>query len=73
MKGVHNGSIILMHDGGGNREQTVEALPGIIDSLRAQGYELVTVSELMKLDGSIPEDVVNGTVSMPEDAALPEV
>lgn len=73
LKGVHNGSIILMHDGGGNREQTVEALPGIIDSLRAQGYELVTVSELMKLDGSIPEDVVNGTVSMPEDAALPEV
>lgn len=73
LRGVHNGSIILMHDGGGNREQTVEALPGIIDSLRAQGYELVTVSELMKLDGSIPEDVVNGTVSMPEDAALPEV
>lgn len=72
LKGVHNGSIILMHDGGGNREQTVQALPGIIDSLRSQGYELVTVSELMKLDGNIPKDVVNGTVSMPDDATLPD-
>lgn len=70
---AYNGAIILMHDGGGNREQDVEALPDIIDGLREKGYELVTVSELMKLDGSIPDDVINGTVSMPDDAVLPKV
>ena len=69
---VENGSIILMHDGGGNREQDVEALPGIIDGLKERGYTLVTVSELMKLDGRVPEEVIEGTVKMPEDAAMPE-
>lgn len=68
-----NGAIALMHDGGGNRSQDVEALPGIIDGLKAAGYQLVTVSELMKLDGNFPEDVVNGTVKMPDDAVLPDV
>jgi peptidoglycan/xylan/chitin deacetylase (PgdA/CDA1 family) len=32
------GSIILLHDGGGNRENTVQALPSIIDYVRALGY-----------------------------------
>ena len=41
------GSIILLHDGGGNRRETVRALPMIIDSLRARGYEIVPVSELI--------------------------
>jgi cellulose synthase/poly-beta-1,6-N-acetylglucosamine synthase-like glycosyltransferase len=41
------GSIILMHDGGGNRAPTVAALPVLIDSLRAHGYTIVPVSELM--------------------------
>lgn len=68
-----NGRIVLMHDGGGDRSQDIEALPGIIDGLQAAGYKLVTVGELMKLDGTIPEDVVNGTVSMPEGASLPNV
>jgi peptidoglycan/xylan/chitin deacetylase (PgdA/CDA1 family)/sulfur carrier protein ThiS len=34
------GSIVLMHDGGGDRSQTVEALPTIIESLRSAGYTL---------------------------------
>jgi peptidoglycan/xylan/chitin deacetylase (PgdA/CDA1 family) len=42
-----NGSIILMHDGGGDRSQTVQALPQIITALRARGYVLVTVSRLL--------------------------
>ena len=70
---AYNGAIILMHDGGGDRSQTVEALPGIIDDLRAEGYEFVTVAELIELDGRIPEAVANSKVSMPEDAVLPEV
>lgn len=43
---VRNGSIILMHDGGGTREQTLKALPLIIDRLKAQGYTFVTVEQL---------------------------
>jgi len=32
---------ILFHDGGGNRSNTVAALPGIVDGLRARGYSFV--------------------------------
>jgi peptidoglycan/xylan/chitin deacetylase (PgdA/CDA1 family) len=42
-------SIILMHDGGGPRNQTVAALPNIIRTLRARGYGFVTVPELLGL------------------------
>ena len=38
------GSIILMHDGGGDRSVTVAALPLLIDTLRAKGYKIVPVS-----------------------------
>ncbi|KPC77639.1 polysaccharide deacetylase [Thermoactinomyces vulgaris] len=46
LKRVHPGDIILMHASDSCR-QTHEALPVIIDSLRKQGYEFVTVSELI--------------------------
>lgn len=41
------GSIILMHDGGGPRSETLTALPQVIDTLRARGYRFATVSELL--------------------------
>jgi peptidoglycan/xylan/chitin deacetylase (PgdA/CDA1 family) len=41
------GSIVLMHDGGGPRDETLAALPQIIDTLRARGYAFETVSELL--------------------------
>jgi peptidoglycan-N-acetylglucosamine deacetylase len=41
------GSIILMHDGGGYRGETLAALPSIVDTLRARGYGFDTVSELL--------------------------
>jgi len=41
------GSIILLHDGGGDRSATVAALPMLIDALRARGYSIVPVSSLM--------------------------
>ncbi len=41
------GNIILNHDGGGDRSQTVLELPQIIDQLRAKGYEFVSVSDLL--------------------------
>jgi cellulose synthase/poly-beta-1,6-N-acetylglucosamine synthase-like glycosyltransferase/peptidoglycan/xylan/chitin deacetylase (PgdA/CDA1 family) len=47
VKPQFRGSIILMHDGGGNRQATVDALPVLIDALRAHEYTLVPVSALM--------------------------
>ncbi len=41
------GSIILMHDGGGDRSATVAALPLLITTLRAKGYKFVPASELI--------------------------
>ncbi|HLI77290.1 MAG TPA: glycosyltransferase, partial [Acidobacteriaceae bacterium] len=41
------GSIILMHDGGGDRSVTVAALPVLIKALRAHGFEIVPVSQLI--------------------------
>jgi peptidoglycan/xylan/chitin deacetylase (PgdA/CDA1 family) len=43
------GAIVLMHDGGGNRERTVKALPEIISGLKQQGYRFVTVPELLEM------------------------
>ncbi|WP_246486527.1 polysaccharide deacetylase family protein [Kribbella qitaiheensis] len=41
---VRNGSVILMHDGGGDRSQTVAALPTILRTLKARGYAFYTTS-----------------------------
>lgn len=44
---ARNGSIILMHDGGGPRDETLAALPRVIDALRSRGFRFATVSELL--------------------------
>jgi cellulose synthase/poly-beta-1,6-N-acetylglucosamine synthase-like glycosyltransferase/spore germination protein YaaH/peptidoglycan/xylan/chitin deacetylase (PgdA/CDA1 family) len=41
------GNIVLLHDGGGDRAETVRALPMIIDGIRARGYEITPVYELL--------------------------
>jgi cellulose synthase/poly-beta-1,6-N-acetylglucosamine synthase-like glycosyltransferase len=38
------GEIVLLHDGGGDRSQTVAALPALIDRYRAAGYQFTTIS-----------------------------
>ncbi len=48
-KKVHPGAIILMH-ASDTCKQTTEALPTVISNLKAQGYEFVTVSELLKMN-----------------------
>jgi len=48
------GSVILLHDAGGDRSQTVEALPAIIDYLRERGDSIVPLSEIINL----PRDTV---------------
>ncbi len=55
LEGAEPGAIILLHDAGGNRSQTIAALPKIIRGLRRRGYKLVTVPQLL-LDNPAPAD-----------------
>ena len=48
LKSTHNGSIILMHDGGGNRSETVAALPTIITTLEQRGFQFVTIPQMIE-------------------------
>ncbi len=55
------GNIILMHDSGGDRSATVDALPKIIHELRARGYEFTTIADLANMTPEqtmplVPED-----------------
>ena len=45
LEGLRPGSIVLMHDGGGVRDQTIAALPRIIDEIRGRGFELSPVCD----------------------------
>jgi peptidoglycan-N-acetylglucosamine deacetylase len=44
---ARNGAILLLHDGGGNRAETVAALPIIIASLKSRGFTFVTIQQLV--------------------------
>jgi peptidoglycan/xylan/chitin deacetylase (PgdA/CDA1 family) len=46
---IRNGSILLFHDGYGDRSQSLEAIRIIVPEIVAQGYQLVTVSELLRM------------------------
>jgi peptidoglycan/xylan/chitin deacetylase (PgdA/CDA1 family) len=50
LEGAKPGGIILMHDAGGTRTETIEALPAIIKGIRARGLRLVTVPRLLMED-----------------------
>ena len=52
---VRPGSIVLMHDGGGDRSETVAALPRIVSELRRQDYRFVSVPRLL-LENPPPQD-----------------
>ena len=65
----YKGSIILLHDGGGDRSVTVAALPVLIDTLRAHGYSIVQVSELM---GKTTADVMPRLTFWQRVRALPD-
>ncbi len=45
--GVRPGAILLMHDGGGDRRQTIAAIPVMVDWLFAQGYSLTTIGRIL--------------------------
>jgi peptidoglycan-N-acetylglucosamine deacetylase len=54
VSGAHPGAIILMHDGGGPRSQTLAAVPTIVRKLRTRHYTFVTVPRLMLDDPPPP-------------------
>jgi peptidoglycan/xylan/chitin deacetylase (PgdA/CDA1 family) len=49
LQSVRPGSIVIMHDGGGDRSETVQALGTIVPTLLSRGYHLVTVPQLLGL------------------------
>ncbi|MCX5746000.1 MAG: polysaccharide deacetylase family protein [Proteobacteria bacterium] len=49
LRQVKNGSIILLHDGGGDRSQTVAAVTKLIPELKRRGFEFVTVPEMLDI------------------------
>ncbi len=63
LAGARPGAIILLHDAGGDRTQTIQALPLIIDALRKRGYQLVTVPQLILDDPPIAPQVLPAHVS----------
>ena len=48
LKDAKPGGIVLLHDGGGDRSKTIQALPSLITQLRQRGYKFVTVPELLE-------------------------
>ena len=48
LKNAQPGAIVLMHDGGGNRSQTVNALAAILPVLESEGYRFVTLPQYVK-------------------------
>ena len=46
---AQSGSIILQHDGGGDRSETLAALPREIDTFKREGYGFVTIPQLLGL------------------------
>jgi peptidoglycan-N-acetylglucosamine deacetylase len=63
------GSVILMHDGGGDRSATLAALPVLIDALRARGFKIVPVSALM---GKTTAEVMPPLTLLQHLRALPD-
>ena len=44
------GDIILCHDGGGNRSETVSALEEFLNEFSSKGYKFITIDEMMQYD-----------------------
>ena len=65
--GNRPGQVVLLHDAGGDRSRTVQALPVLIDQIRARGYRLVTIGELA---GMTPEQTMPKTSRTAIDLAL---
>ncbi len=69
--GATPGGIVLMHDGGGNHENTAKALPQMIAQLRAKGYKFVTVPELFALASAPTSAKSNNAATITPTAPTP--
>ncbi|MGO9751817.1 MAG: polysaccharide deacetylase family protein [Solirubrobacteraceae bacterium] len=58
LTGARPGAIILMHDAGGDRTETIDALPLIVQGLRKRGYQLVTIPQLILDDPPLTPQVL---------------
>ncbi len=65
-------NVVLLHDGGGDRQQTVAALPRVIAILRARGYHFVTASALVGVPRAVAMPAVTGRdlVAVRTDVAI---
>ena len=69
---VTSGDIVLLTDSDETAEQTLEALPRIIDALTQDGYKIVTLGKLIKTDESLSKKLTSlSKVKMPKDAVIP--
>jgi len=66
---VENGSIILMHDGGDNRSESVAALETIIPTLQQRGYQFVTIqqmaNELQQTNSPAATNFITASINLP--------
>ena len=62
---------MLLSDTDATGAQAVEALPIIIDQLQANGFSIVSLSELVASDSDLKDAVNLSKVTMPKDAVLP--
>jgi peptidoglycan-N-acetylglucosamine deacetylase len=65
---AHNGSIVVMHDGGGNRSETVAALPAILSHFEHRGYEFVPIEELLGHEFIYPQPPPDQSPVIPPSA-----
>ena len=65
---ANDGAIILLHDGGGDRSQTIAALPTIITTLRSRGFQFVTLQQMLK---DMPERPASTQAPVSESTPLP--
>jgi polysaccharide deacetylase family sporulation protein PdaB len=54
LSNARNGDIVLFHDNGGDRSQTIDALEKILPELKQRGYRFITVSELVNIRSKKP-------------------
>lgn len=70
-EGLKPGAIFLLHDG---NQTTVDALPQILEYIKSQGYQMVSIEELDRISGMPPRKVVETKEIPPETApAVPSI
>lgn len=64
--GVKNGNVVLFHDGGANRTQTVQALEKVLANLDTQGYKFVTINELLAIKNKVDSNKLDAEIKSKE-------